>query len=126
VRGDRDRLVQVLVNLLSNAAKFAPEVNGLIRLRLTAVEGRARLCVADNGPGIPDDELELVFERFRQAAGGGEKPIGTGLGLPISRRIVEHLGGRIWAEAGRRKGASICVELPLLSGSQAAAGRADA
>jgi signal transduction histidine kinase len=113
LRADRDRLIQVLVNLLSNAAKFAPEGRGRIDISLAAADGIARVCVADNGPGIPADDLELVFEKFRQAAGGGEKPIGTGLGLPISRRIIEHLGGRIWAEAGADKGATLCFELPL-------------
>jgi Na+/proline symporter/nitrogen-specific signal transduction histidine kinase len=113
VVADRDRLVQVLVNLLSNAAKFAPPQTGWIEVRLSRHDGQARLCVCDNGPGIPADELETVFERFRQAS-GGDKPVGTGLGLPISRRIVEHLGGRIWAEAGRQQGATLCFELPLL------------
>jgi len=113
VVADRDRLVQVLVNLLSNAAKFAPPQTGWIELRLSRHDGQARLCVRDNGPGIPADELETVFERFRQAS-GGDKPVGTGLGLPISRRIVEHLGGRIWAEAGHQQGATLCFELPLL------------
>ena len=113
LRGDRDRLVQVLVNLLSNAAKFAPEGSGRIDVYLTDMGEAARVCVRDNGPGIPAADLELVFEKFRQAAGGGEKPIGTGLGLPISRRIIEHLGGRIWAEARAGKGANLCFELPL-------------
>ncbi|MGB5833248.1 MAG: sensor histidine kinase [Thiohalocapsa sp.] len=113
VCGDRDRLVQVLVNLLSNAAKFVPEGNGKIRIRLTTKAGRARVCIADNGPGIPREDLGLVFEKFRQSASGGEKPIGTGLGLPICRRIIEHLSGRIWAEAGPEKGANLFFELPL-------------
>ncbi len=112
VLADRDRLVQVMVNLLSNAAKFAPAEDGEIRICLHAGEGWQRVCVSDNGSGIPDAELELVFEKFRQSASGGEKPIGTGLGLPISRQIVEHLGGRIWAEGGPRKGATLCFELP--------------
>ena len=115
VRADRDRLVQVLVNLLSNAAKFAPDEDGLIRVALSATAGRVRVCVLDNGPGIPPDDLELIFEKFRQSASGGEKPIGTGLGLPISRRIIEQLDGRIWAEAGLDKGANLCFELPLLA-----------
>ncbi len=114
VRADRDRLVQVLVNLLSNAAKFAPAEDGLIRVTLSAAAGHVRVCVADNGPGIPSEDLELIFEKFRQSASGGEKPIGTGLGLPISRRIIEQLDGRIWAEAGLDKGANLCFELPLL------------
>ena len=134
VRADRDRLVQVLVNLLSNAAKFAPEKDGLVRLVLTRQPTQAHLCIADNGPGIAEDELELVFEKFHQVAGGGGKPSGTGLGLPISRRIVEHLGGRIWAEAraradaagdpetSRDKGATLCFTLPLV---QAAVSKTD-
>jgi len=70
------------------------------------------ISVSDNGRGIPDDELDLIFEKFRQASSGGEKPIGTGLGLPISRQIVENFGGRIWAEGRVEKGATLCFELP--------------
>jgi signal transduction histidine kinase len=113
VVADRDRLVQVLVNLLSNAAKYAPRETGRVEVRLVGLPGSARVCVADDGPGIADDELDVVFEKFRQGM-GGEKPVGTGLGLPISRRIIGHLGGRIWAEAGCAKGATICFELPLV------------
>ena len=83
-------------------------------MTLTAEANLVHVCVADNGPGIPPNDLELIFEKFRQSASGGEKPIGTGLGLPISRRIIEQLGGRIWAETGRDKGANLCFELPLL------------
>ncbi len=112
VQADRDRLVQVLVNLLSNAAKFAPAENGCVEVRLSRLERRWLVGVADNGPGIPAAELDLVFEKFRQASSSGEKPIGTGLGLPISRQIVERFGGRIWAESGSSKGATLCFELP--------------
>jgi signal transduction histidine kinase len=115
VLADRDRLVQVLVNLLSNAAKFTPADHGRVEIRLTRSGERLQVCVADNGPGIPETEIELVFEKFRQAASGGDKPIGTGLGLPISRQIVENFGGRIWAEGGLGKGATLCFELPALS-----------
>lgn len=114
VMADRDRLVQVLVNLLSNAAKFTPAVGGRVEVRLTQLGEHLRVCVADNGRGIPEDELDLVFEKFRQASSGGEKPIGTGLGLPISRQIVENFGGRIWAERGLDLGATLCFELPRL------------
>jgi Na+/proline symporter/nitrogen-specific signal transduction histidine kinase len=114
VLADRDRLVQVLVNLLSNAAKFAPSEGGRVEVRLARLDGQVRVCVTDNGPGIPAHELDLVFEKFRQASTGGEKPIGTGLGLPISRQIVENFGGRIWAEGGVGKGATLCFELPAL------------
>ena len=115
VLADRDRLVQVLVNLLSNAAKFVPSQDGRVQVRLTRRDDWLRVCVADNGRGIPAADLDLVFEKFRQAAGGGEKPIGTGLGLPISRQIVENFGGRIWAEAGAPSGATLCFELPALA-----------
>jgi Na+/proline symporter/nitrogen-specific signal transduction histidine kinase len=115
VLADRDRLVQVLVNLLSNAAKYTPSEDGRVEVRLARQGGHLRVCVADNGRGIPDDELALIFEKFRQASSGGEKPVGTGLGLPISRQIVENFGGRIWAEGGIGNGATLCFELPALA-----------
>ena len=115
VLADHDRLVQVMVNLLSNAAKFVPTPGGRVEVRLSRLEEHLRVCVSDNGRGIPAPDLGLIFEKFRQAASGGEKPIGTGLGLPISRQIVEKFGGRIWAEAGRSVGAALCFELPVLA-----------
>ncbi|WP_295460917.1 sensor histidine kinase [uncultured Thiodictyon sp.] len=118
VLADRDRLVQVLVNLLSNAAKFVPSAGGRVAVQLTRHGDCLRVCVSDNGPGIPAADLGLVFEKFRQAASGGEKPIGTGLGLPISRQIVENFGGRIWAEASVATGATLCFELPALASAR--------
>jgi len=112
VLADRDRLVQVMVNLLANAAKYVPAGEGRVEIRLESGAGVWRVTVADNGPGIPADDLPIVFEKFRQSAGNGEKPIGTGLGLPISREIIEHFGGRIWAEDRPEKGATLCFELP--------------
>ncbi|MBK1645053.1 histidine kinase [Thiocapsa imhoffii] len=112
VSGDRDRIVQVLVNLLSNAAKFAPAGTGAIDIRLSAEGASWRVCVSDNGPGIPAEDLERVFEKFHQTALGGAKPGGTGLGLPISRRIMDNLGGRIWAECRPTTGATVCFDLP--------------
>ncbi len=112
VWGDRDRLIQVLENLIANAAKFAPSGSGRIEIGLRRLGPVWRLNVADNGPGIPAAELELIFERFHQSSAGGAKPLGTGLGLPISRRIITHLGGRIWAENRQPRGAKLCVELP--------------
>ncbi len=112
VMADRDRLVQVMVNLLSNAAKFAPERKGKVQVWLAAVGDEYRVCVADNGPGIPDEELPLIFEKFRQGSGGSVKPVGTGLGLPISRRIMENLDGRIVARSPPGKGAIFCFMLP--------------
>ena len=113
VRADRDRLMQVLVNLLSNAAKFAPPGKGLIQLRLEPVSAGWRLSVTDNGPGIPAEELDRVFEKFHQSSSGGNKPLGTGLGLPICKQIIEHFAGRIWAEQAEGGGARLVFELPL-------------
>ena len=117
VWADRDRLIQVMLNLLSNAVKFAPPQGGQVQVRLIPSPPFWRVCVADNGRGIPERDLELVFEKFRQGASGGEKPIGTGLGLPICRQIVAHFGGRIWAQAGSAIGATLCFELPILTSS---------
>jgi signal transduction histidine kinase len=112
VLGDRDRLVQVMVNLVSNAAKFAPSGTGEISVRLAAVPDGWQVCVEDNGPGIPETDLERVFEKFHQSARDGHKPGGTGLGLPISRRIIDNLGGRLWATSPPGQGAKLCFELP--------------
>lgn len=97
---DRDRIKQVIINLLSNAVKFVPAGIGRITVSLTQTEGVATVAVQDNGPGIPQAYQGLIFERFRQ--GGNtmtDKPQGTGLGLPISREIVEHFGGKLWVES---------------------------
>ncbi len=96
---DPDRIMQVLVNLLSNAAKFAPPGSGRISLLLQADAQRARVTVRDNGPGVPPAERALIFEKFRQGGDGSNRPQGTGLGLPICREILAHYGGRLWLEA---------------------------
>ncbi len=112
--GDSDRLTQVLINLLSNAAKFCPEKSGQVNIRLSHDDEHVRVEVQDNGPGVPPEHLDLVFERFHQISDQqAGKPKGTGLGLPISRRIVEHHGGRIWVESPDGEGARFVVELPL-------------
>jgi Na+/proline symporter/signal transduction histidine kinase len=114
VMADRDRLMQVLINLLSNAVKFCEPGRGQVEVRLTTAGGQARVDVVDNGPGIPRDQQESIFEKFRQ---GGDrstgKPGGTGLGLPISRRIVEHFGGRLWVESEPGHGATFSFVLPV-------------
>ena len=114
LRADRDRLIQVLINLLSNAVKFAPAGAGRVEVRAAHVGGGLRVDVRDNGPGIGPADHPKVFERFRQVGTVlGERPAGTGLGLPISKRIVEHFGGRLWVESALGRGATFSFVLPL-------------
>ena len=113
IRADPDRLKQVMLNLLSNAAKFVPEEGGRVDVSL-GIEGDGLLVkVRDNGPGIPEDQQAAVFERFQQAGDAASRPAGTGLGLPISRRIVEHFGGELWVESVEGGGACFAFRLPL-------------
>ncbi|WP_035675893.1 sensor histidine kinase, partial [Azospirillum brasilense] len=113
VRGDHDRLVQVAVNLLSNAAKFTP-AGGRASLSVAAEGDALRVSVTDSGPGIAAEHQAIVFDRFRQVGDTmTDKPQGTGLGLAISKRIVEHLGGRIWVASAPGKGATFAFTVPL-------------
>jgi signal transduction histidine kinase len=112
LHADRDRLLQVLLNLLSNAAKFVPTVDGRVTVSLRVGARGATIEVSDNGPGVPADQQQLVFEKFRQGSDGGNRPQGTGLGLPISRQIVEHFGGRMWLRSEPGHGACFGFELP--------------
>ena len=112
LRADADRLMQVLLNLLGNAAKFVPKPGGLITLRLRAAADAATVQVQDNGPGVPTEQRALVFERFQQGGDAANRPTGTGLGLPISRQIVEHFGGRIFVRTDTTQGACFEFSLP--------------
>jgi len=112
LHADPDRLLQVLLNLLSNAAKFAPAAHGRVSIRLRADAERASVEVEDNGPGVPADQQQLVFEKFRQGGDASSRPQGTGLGLTISRRIIEHFGGRMWLRSEPGRGACFGFELP--------------
>lgn len=112
LHADRDRLLQVLINLLSNAAKFVPAGSGRVTVTLAADARAARIEVQDNGPGVPLDQQQLVFEKFRQGGDATNRPQGTGLGLPISRQIVEHFGGRMWLRSTPGQGACFGFELP--------------
>jgi signal transduction histidine kinase len=112
ISGDRDRLVQVVINLLSNALKYCEPDSGRVRIRLTRAEGQARLEVADNGPGISPEQRERIFEKFHQIRDTARgKPEGTGLGLAICKTIVEHHGGRIWVESLPGSGSTFIVTL---------------
>ncbi|MGP5307299.1 ATP-binding protein [Vreelandella alkaliphila] len=117
VVGDQDRLEQVIINLLDNASKFADRQQPQVRLALYRHRNHFRLSVEDNGPGISADERERVFEKFHQIQQSGEtprgRPKGSGLGLPISRGIIAHLGGRLWVEDAKTLGgACLTLELP--------------
>jgi signal transduction histidine kinase len=120
---DRDRLMQVMLNLLSNAAKFCERDRGRVRIRLRGSPGAVRVDVADNGPGIGVENQRIIFEKFRQVGDTLiEKPQGTGLGLPICREIVSHFGGSLWVESEPGKGATFSFTLPTSSQARAAAG----
>jgi Na+/proline symporter/signal transduction histidine kinase len=113
VPADRDRVKQVLLNLLSNAAKFCDDERGRVAVELAVEDGAVRVDVRDNGPGIDPQDQELIFDRFRQ---GGqtmtERPPGTGLGLPISREIIRQLGGELWVESAPGEGSTFSFVLP--------------
>ena len=112
---DPDRLLQVLLNLLTNAAKFTKA--GTVTLQVSSPSiGTIRFEVADTGPGIPESEQKRIFEIFHQAGEYGpvnDKPRGAGLGLAISREIVEHYGGIIWVESKVGEGSTFCIDLPV-------------
>jgi PAS domain S-box-containing protein len=114
VKGDPNRLRQVIWNLLSNAIKFTQR-GGSVRIDLTCVESTARLTVRDTGEGISAEFLPYVFDRFRQAEGSiSRKQGGLGLGLAVVRHLVELHGGTISAESdGLGKGSVFTVDLPL-------------
>ena len=121
---DRDRIYQVIYNLLTNAIKFTPS-QGTIRLYAGRAplplpeQGRTRvpqilIQVADSGRGIPPEDLPFIFEKFHQGAGlFDDKPQGTGLGLAISKEIVQYYGGSIWVESEPGQGSRISFTLPV-------------
>lgn len=114
LRADRDRMVQVMVNLLSNALKFSDPDEGTVRARLARAQQWAILTVEDNGPGIPPNMQRMIFEKFTQVHSQTRgKPQGSGLGLFISKSIVEKHGGTIRVESEPGKGARFEVRLPI-------------
>jgi signal transduction histidine kinase len=113
VKADADRITQVVLNLLSNALKYAPREGGQVVMRLREEGDTVEVEVQDNGPGIAPDQQAMVFEKFRQVAGDAHyRPGGTGLGLPISRQIVAHFGGRMWLRSEPGQGACFGFSLP--------------
>jgi Na+/proline symporter/signal transduction histidine kinase len=117
IQADRDRLMQVMLNLLSNAAKFCERAPGAVTVALAQHGGFLRVDVSDNGIGISAADQEVIFEKFRQAGDTlTNKPQGSGLGLHISRRIIEHFGGRMWVTSRPGEGACFSFTLPLARG----------
>jgi two-component system CheB/CheR fusion protein len=113
VRADPKRLQQVILNLLTNAITHAPD-SERIGMRLRAADGFAVVEIEDEGPGVPEQQVQTLFERFRSPSGDGSSP-GLGLGLFISRQIVTAHGGTIEAESGPGRGLTVRVRLPMPS-----------
>jgi signal transduction histidine kinase len=111
---DPARLLQVLTNLLSNALKFTP-AGGKVVVHVEGVGPDLRFSISDTGPGVPSDQLEAVFHRFVQVTKNDRR--GVGLGLYISRAIVEGHGGRIWAENRNGGGSTFYFTLPMQASS---------
>tara|TARA_R110002050_G_scaffold41242_1_gene100047 strand:+ start:35763 stop:38453 length:2691 start_codon:yes stop_codon:yes gene_type:complete len=110
---DEDRILQVLTNLLSNAIKFCEPKTGQIMISFRMVNQEVMICVEDNGKGVPEEDLEFIFDKFYQSQHQNTiKPEGSGLGLAISKRIIENHGGKIWAESKNNSGATFVFHLP--------------
>jgi signal transduction histidine kinase len=115
IHGDERRIRQVVFNLLSNAVKFTPE-GGQVEVGTARGENQVTVWVRDTGPGIDLGDQELIFEEFRQGrVVEGERPEGTGLGLALSRRLIELHGGRIWVESEPASGSTFLFTLPIES-----------
>jgi Na+/proline symporter/nitrogen-specific signal transduction histidine kinase len=120
VTADLDRMIQVMLNLLSNAMKFCDPANGWIEIALDERDGYLRVDVRDNGRGISPEDHAAIFSKFRQVGDTlTDEPHGSGLGLHISRQIVEHFGGSMWVESRLGSGACFSFTLPV----EAAAGK---
>jgi len=111
VAGDERRIRQVIFNLLSNAVKFTPS-GGSVDVHAKQVNGEVSVSVADTGPGIAAEDLRRIFEEFQQTEAGIEQGEGTGLGLALSKRLVELHGGRIWVDSELGKGSTFVFTLP--------------
>ncbi len=115
IRGDAERLRQVLTNLIDNAIKYSP-VGGQVEVRAYRENGRARIDVRDHGPGIAKEDQKLIFEKFGRVTGRDSSRPGTGLGLFIARSIAEAHGGLLEVHSAPDQGATFTLELPLGSG----------
>jgi signal transduction histidine kinase len=111
IEGDERRVRQIIFNLLSNAVKFTP-AGGSVDVTAAQVDGEARVAITDTGRGIAPEDHERIFEEFQQSEAGTEQREGTGLGLTLSKRLVELHGGRIWVESELGKGSTFVFTLP--------------
>jgi signal transduction histidine kinase len=111
VEGDERRVRQVIFNLLSNAVKFTP-AGGAVDVSAARIDGEVRVSVADTGPGLAAEDHERIFDEFQQTDAGVEQREGTGLGLALSKRLIELHGGRIWVDSELGKGSTFVFTLP--------------
>lgn len=112
VLGDKDRLIQVLINLISNAVKFTD--TGMIKVKGSNEGTEIVLSVSDTGSGIAQEDLDKVFQKFKQVGDTlTDRPKGTGLGLPICKEIIEQHGGKIWVNSDLKKGSTFTFSLPV-------------
>lgn len=114
ISGDRDKLIQVVINLFSNAVKFTD--HGSVGIKISGSDDDIIVSVTDTGIGIAEEDYHAVFEQFKQVGGDTltDKPKGTGLGLPICKEIIEHHGGKIWLESERGKGSIFSFSIPVM------------
>ena len=111
ISADGRRVRQIVFNLVSNAVKFTP-AGGRVDVSARLNDGKVEIAVADTGPGIAREELETIFEEFKQAM-DGKRAEGTGLGLPLSRKLAELHGGRLWVESTASNGSTFRFTLPI-------------
>ncbi|HWI15837.1 MAG TPA: HAMP domain-containing sensor histidine kinase, partial [Burkholderiales bacterium] len=118
VVADRDRLMQVMLNLLSNAAKYCDRPDGKVEVKLDVTPEWMQIAVRDNGVGISPADQDVLFEKFRQVGDTVSRPrSGSGLGLAICRQIIDHFGGRLWVESTPGVGSTFSFTLPRGGGT---------
>ncbi len=115
IRADRQRITQILLNVMSNACKFTEQ--GSIRVKASLKDGEVLISMTDTGPGIAQEDQAMVFEAFKQTKTGLRQGGGTGLGMPIAKNLTEAHGGHMWLESEFGKGATFYVSLPIKSES---------
>jgi GGDEF domain-containing protein len=121
VYGDREKIEQILTNLLGNAIKFTPEGGEIVFLAkvIQGVGNMVSISVRDSGIGIPEDQTEKIFEKFHQVEGSLHRSVsGTGLGLAITKGLVEQHRGKIWVESEVGKGSTFTFTLPVAKGEK--------